>query len=81
MCTRWFAKVLYGAMVLLWVLVILCVTSKPAYGYVDPGSGLLLLQVLGSTFAGAAFLIRRRICQWLHIGVYSEKAGSERDRD
>jgi len=80
MFQRCFAQVLYGTMVAFWVLTVLCVTSKPAYGYVDPGSGLLLLQVLGSTFAGAAFLIRRRICQWLHIGAYSKKVDTDCDR-
>jgi len=46
---------------ILLVLVVLCALAKPAYGYVDPGSGLLALQVISTTFAGVGFLIRKRI--------------------
>ena len=56
---------LYCVFVLLWSLVVLCATAQPAYGYIDPGSGLFLFQVLGSTLAGAAFLVRKRIRQLL----------------
>ncbi len=34
--------------------------SKPAFGYVDPGSGLLVVQSIGALFAGALFYVRRR---------------------
>ena len=46
---------------ILLVLVVLCALAKPAYGYVDPGSGLLAFQVISTTFAGVGFLIRKRI--------------------
>lgn len=81
MCWRCFINVLDGLIVTLLALIVLCVTSKPAYGYVDPGSGLLLLQILGSTFAGAVFLARQRIRQWFHIGTESKKAGTRSDHD
>ena len=35
--------------------------EKPAHAYVDPGSGLLIFQVLGSMVAGAAYFLRYRI--------------------
>jgi hypothetical protein len=46
---------------ILLVVVVLCALAKPAYGYVDPGSGLLAFQVISSTFAGIGFLVRKRL--------------------
>jgi hypothetical protein len=43
------------------LLVLLAAFAKPAYGYVDPGSGLLAFQVGGSMLAGGLFIIRSRI--------------------
>jgi hypothetical protein len=36
-------------------------TERRAMAYVDPGSGLLALQSIGSMLAAAAFFMRRRI--------------------
>jgi len=35
--------------------------ERRAYAYVDPGSGLLLLQAAGAIFTGALFTIRKKI--------------------
>jgi hypothetical protein len=43
------------------VLVFLVAAAKPANAYVDPGSGLLFLQVGGSMLAGAMFVLRAKI--------------------
>ena len=43
------------------MLAVLCALTKPAYGYVDPGSGLLAFQMLSTTFAGAIFMVRKRL--------------------
>lgn len=43
------------------LLVLLAAFSKPAYGYVDPGSGLLAVQVGGSMLAGGLFILRAKI--------------------
>ena len=43
------------------VCVILAATVKPAHAYVDPGSGLLALQVGGSMLAGALFVMRTKL--------------------
>jgi hypothetical protein len=43
------------------MLVLLAAFAKPAYGYVDPGSGLLAVQVGGSMLAGALFILRSKI--------------------
>jgi hypothetical protein len=45
----------------LQIMAVLCALTKPAYGYVDPGSGLLAFQMLSTTFAGAVFMVRKRL--------------------
>jgi hypothetical protein len=35
--------------------------ERKAYAYIDPGSGLLMLQAAGTIVAGALFTVRRRI--------------------
>jgi hypothetical protein len=43
-------------------VVALCVaTERRAYGYIDPGSGLLLIQNIGAAVTGILFFFRRRI--------------------
>jgi hypothetical protein len=36
-------------------------TARPAYGYVDPGSGFLAVQTLASVAAAFGYFLRRRI--------------------
>ncbi len=36
-------------------------TEQRAYAYVDPGSGLLILQAAGALFTGALFTLRKRL--------------------
>jgi hypothetical protein len=43
-------------------------TERRAMAYVDPGSGLLALQSIGSMLAAAAFFLRRRI-----MGLFNKK--------
>lgn len=40
---------------------IVIATARPAWGYVDPGTGLLALQSIGSALAATAWFVRRRI--------------------
>jgi hypothetical protein len=35
--------------------------ERPARAYVDPGSGFVFLQVVGSMFAGALYYLRHRL--------------------
>lgn len=72
----WIAKSLYLVSVALWLLAALVVTSKPAYAYVDPGSGLFALQVFGSTILGFAYLVRSRIRQFF-LGFRKNSKGEE----
>lgn len=73
---RWslLAKSLYWLCVFSWLFIAISSTAKPAYGYVDPGSGLFLAQMIGSTFAGMMFLLRKRVRQFLgrFIGRFAE---------
>ena len=43
------------------LLVFLLATPSFAYAYTDPGSGLLLLQLLGAFFVGLIFHVKRII--------------------
>jgi hypothetical protein len=49
------------ALASLELVVLLTALTKPAYGYVDPGSGLLAVQVGGSMLAGGLFILRSKI--------------------
>ena len=48
--------------------------ERPAYAYVDPGSGLFLVQGIGTFIAGVFFYIRRRLK--MLPGVKSDSASS-----
>ena len=48
----------------LQILAVLGALEQPANAYVDPGSGLLVFQVLSATFAGFIFILRRRVHQF-----------------
>lgn len=64
---------------LIQVVVFLIAAEKPANAYVDPGSGLLFLQVGGSMVAGALFLLRQKIRKLLRLGKpEGEKALAEK---
>ena len=46
------------------VAMLFCLASaleRRAYAYVDPGSGLLMLQAAGTVFTGVLFTLRKRI--------------------
>ena len=49
------------ALAVLCLALFLAASAKPAYAYADPGSGLMAIQILGSTLAGFLFLARRRV--------------------
>lgn len=58
---RPFGKFLYCGCTIVWLLIGLNLIAKPAYAYVDPGSGLFLTQILGSMTVGFTFLVRKRL--------------------
>jgi hypothetical protein len=62
-------RAIYVTAGMLQIVAIFCAFEKPAYAYVDPGSSYLLLQVLGSMLAGAAFVVRHRLRRMLGLAV------------
>jgi hypothetical protein len=54
-------KSLEVALALFSIALWLGTSAKPLYAYTDPGTGLMAIQIVGSTFAGFLFLIRKRI--------------------
>ena len=69
-------RAIYVAAVMLQIVAIFCAFEKPAYAYVDPGSGYLLLQVLGSMLAGVAFFVRHRLRRMLGLAVDGDSAAA-----
>jgi len=43
------------------VVCLMLAFERPAYAYVDPGSGLFLIQGISSTFLGVLYVIRRKL--------------------
>lgn len=62
---------------LIELLVLLAALTRPAYGYVDPGSGLLAIQVGGSMLAGGLFILRSKIRKLLRIKAPETKPEAE----
>lgn len=53
----------------LFIAVCLLIASeRQAWGYVDPGSGLLAMQSIASVLAAAGFFLRRQIRALFHRG-------------
>ncbi len=51
----------------LGIFITLCLivgTERRAWGYVDPGTGLVALQTIASVAAAYAYIVRRRIRGW-----------------
>jgi len=49
------------SLVLFTCLCLMVASERRAWGYVDPGSGLLALQSIASVAAAASYFLRRRI--------------------
>lgn len=63
------------------LFVLLAAMAKPAYGYVDPGSGLLFFQVGGSMLAGALFMLRSKLRKLFGIKPRASAVESEKTMD
>lgn len=61
------SRILLAGFAVFEFLVLLAAFTKPAYGYVDPGSGLLAVQVGGSMLAGAVFILRTKVRKLLRL--------------
>lgn len=60
------------------LLVLLAAFAKPAYGYVDPGSGLLAFQVGGSMLAGGLFILRAKLRRLFGLAPKHQDAPPEK---
>lgn len=60
-------RCVYAVLTVSQFLLLLAAIEKPAYGYVDPGSGILLVQVLSSTLGGVVFFLRKRLRRYLQV--------------
>ena len=76
MSARHLLRLLYGVAGILQIVAILCAFEKPAYAYVDPGSGYLLLQIVGSMLAGAAFFVRHRLKRMFGFAVEGDSTSA-----
>jgi hypothetical protein len=54
-------RLISAALSLFITFCLLIATDRRAWGYVDPGSGLIALQTFASVGAAYAYVIRRRI--------------------
>jgi len=66
-------------MVFIAIMATMIFTLAPALraqGYVDPGAGAMLWQILAAAFVGAAFLFRKFILRWFR-GSRTPRAGSD----
>jgi hypothetical protein len=54
-------RLISSSLTLLIIFFLLLATDRRAWGYVDPGSGLIALQTFASVGAAYAYVIRRRI--------------------
>lgn len=55
------ARILCSMVTVGGLLAFAIATERPAHAYVDPGSGLLLIQTASSIVAGVLFYFRRRL--------------------
>jgi len=60
-------RCVYAVLTVSQCILLLAAFEKPAYGYVDPGSGILLVQVLSSALGGVVFFLRKRIRRYLQL--------------
>jgi hypothetical protein len=59
------AAVLFGVLTLMCLMV---ATEHRAWGYIDPGTGLVALQSIASVAAACSYFLRRRILGFFGMG-------------
>jgi hypothetical protein len=65
---RRFTRIVLVLLAVAQVAALAVAFQRPAYGYADPGSGLLFLQVAGSMLAGALFIVRSKLRRLFRLG-------------
>jgi len=71
-----FGRTVYCVAGVVQIATLLCAFEKPAYAYVDPGSGYVLFQIVGSMLAGAAFFIRHRLRRMFGLAVDGDSSST-----
>jgi hypothetical protein len=70
---------MFGSVFVIVVFLVL-VCARPAYAYLDPGSGGMMVQLLLGGFAGAAVLVRLYWRQLLiRVGLRKPDMSNEND--
>jgi hypothetical protein len=75
-----FSRFLITSLCIGWLMLAF---ERPAHAlYADPGSGLLALQVLGSTLAGVTFYFRQKMSKFFsHHRLTTKKTTGQKNRD
>jgi hypothetical protein len=76
-----FRRTAFAVFASVQLLVLLAALAKPAYGYVDPGSGLLAVQVGGSMLAGGLFVLRSKLRKLLRLSPSAPPSETQDDKD
>ena len=72
--------VVISAFFVLEMFVLIIALEQRASAYVDPGSGLLAYQIGGSIFAGAYFMMRRRLHRLFRIVRCRQESASQENQ-
>jgi hypothetical protein len=54
-------RVFNAALTVCLVFALTCLFERPAYAYIDPGTGILACQAISAFFTGTLFYFRRRV--------------------
>ncbi|MDP9049595.1 MAG: hypothetical protein M3O31_02585 [Acidobacteriota bacterium] len=55
------SRLIFAVLTVCLMFSLLHLLERPAYGYVDPGSGILACQAMSAFVAGAIFYFRQRV--------------------
>ena len=66
---------LLSSLSVLQLFFLLVAVQRPAYAYVDPGSGMLVVQFVGSILSGAVFFLRKRLKQFFFPAKPTQASG------
>ncbi|MGA2534375.1 MAG: hypothetical protein ABSF53_00055 [Terracidiphilus sp.] len=66
-------KLAHTTSIMLIVAGAMLLFQQRAYGYTDPGSGFLLLQIVGSALAATGWFLRRKFHSLFHRGAAAKQ--------
>ena len=68
--------IILSTLFVLQLFALMVAFERPAHAYVDPGSGLLVFQIIGSMFTGAIFIFRSKVKKLFHRSAVKPEAAS-----